>query len=60
MSVAGAGVGASDAAIIAAAHGTAADAQRAAADVELLYGSSYDEAGEGRGARASMRTSSTV
>ena len=32
----GAGASAADAAIIAAAHGAAADAQRAAADVELL------------------------
>lgn len=54
MSGAGAGAGASaadesaaDAAIIAAAHGAAADAQRAAADVELLENSSDDEGDAG-------------
>ena len=41
--------GAADAAIIAAAHGAAADAKRAAADAELLDGGSDDEAGEGEG-----------
>lgn len=54
MSGAGAGAGASaadasaaDAAIIAATHGAAADAQRAAADVELLKNSSDDEGDAG-------------